>query len=92
MTVTKLFSGIGLPHRNDLTVKGALRVDDDDHSALKQSKADDPYFTVVPSSVHEFKCWTGKDPFGIEEVQPPRLQGADALMWIKSNHQGESAG
>ena len=91
MTVTKLFSGIGLPHRNDLMVKGALRVHDDDHTTLKQSKADDPHFTVVPSSIHEFKCWTGKGPFGIEEVQPTRLQGADALMRIKSNHRAGSA-
>lgn len=70
MTVTKLLSGIGLPHRNDLTVKRALRVDDNNHTALKQSKADGPHFTVVPPCIHEFECGAGKDPFGIEKIQP----------------------
>ncbi len=86
MAKTKLLSCIGLTHRNDLTEKGTLGVDDHDHATLKQTQADSPNLTIVTPVVFKLQRRPGKDAFSIEKIQASLLQSPQPLEGIKADH------
>ena len=92
VTKTALCSCIRLSHRDDVTIKRSLGVDDDDDSALKQAQAHGPIFTIIPADILELQRAPGKDTLGIDKIQAALLQSPQTLGRIKADHREGIAG
>jgi hypothetical protein len=86
VATTKLLSCMGLTHRNDLTGKVTLGVDDHDHATFKQTQADTPNLTIVGPAVFKLQRLPCKVAFSIEKIQAALLQSPQPLEGIEADH------
>lgn len=76
---------IGFPHAKDVAIRATRRVAYNNNPSVKDTKADDSRFAVIPASILSLECRAGKYKCRIPKVESALSKGSCSFLGIEGD-------